>query len=64
MDLHRRNYATCMTRNLQTIRYNNSMLSKLLLTTIGYTITTFALAVVWHLILFGDIYEKNGYIGR
>ena len=40
------------------------MLSKLLLTTIGYTITTFALAVVWHLILFGEIYEKIGYIGR
>ena len=37
---------------------------KFLLSTLGYTATTFILAVIWHIGLFADLYEKIGYIGR
>lgn len=41
------------------------MLSKsFLLSTLGYTICTFVLAIVWHLALFAETYEAIGYIGR
>ena len=35
-----------------------------LLSTIGYTVITFALAVLWHIVLFTEVYEQIGYIGR
>lgn len=37
-------------------------MSKKLLATIGYTVGTFALAIVWHIVLFEEIYLQFGYI--
>lgn len=39
-------------------------MNKFALSTLGYLVSTFTLAILWHIVLFADVYEAIGYIQR